>query len=88
VKEIKSLEFWSSYFVKSFENFMGYSQLDSILGSYSVFKLLRSPGIDSTESVALVYVTCAGNFKQSVGARNRLGIELSYRPARLHRLAD
>ncbi len=28
------------------------------------------------------------NFKQSVGARNRVGIGLSYRPARLHRLAE
>jgi hypothetical protein len=30
----------------------------------------------------------AGIFKQSMGARNRLGIGLSYRPARLHRLAE
>jgi len=29
----------------------------------------------------------AGIFKQSMGARNRVGIGLSYRPARLHRLA-
>jgi hypothetical protein len=28
------------------------------------------------------------NFKQSMGARNRGGIGLSYRPARLHRLAE
>ncbi len=28
----------------------------------------------------------AGIFKQSMGARNRVGIGLSYRPARLHRL--
>jgi hypothetical protein len=33
-------------------------------------------------------VTDAGIFKQSKGARNRVGIELSYRPARLHRLAE
>jgi hypothetical protein len=33
-------------------------------------------------------MTCAGIFKQSMGARNRLGIELSYRTARLHRLAE
>jgi hypothetical protein len=31
---------------------------------------------------------CAGIFKQSMGARNRVGIVLSYRPARLHRLAE
>jgi hypothetical protein len=30
----------------------------------------------------------AGIVKQSVGARNRVGIGLSYRPARLHRLAE
>ncbi len=33
-------------------------------------------------------ITCAGIFKQSMGARgNRLRIGLSYRPARLHSLA-
>ncbi len=30
----------------------------------------------------------AGIFKQSMGARNRVGIRLSYRPARLHSLAE
>ncbi len=30
----------------------------------------------------------AGIFKQSMGARDRVGIGLSYRPARLHRLAE
>ncbi len=30
----------------------------------------------------------AGIFKQSMGARNRVGIGLSYRLARLHRLAE
>ncbi len=29
----------------------------------------------------------AGIVKQSMGAKNRVGIGLSYRPARLHRLA-
>jgi hypothetical protein len=33
-------------------------------------------------------LTCAGIFKQSKGARNRVGIGLSYRPARLHSLAE
>ncbi len=32
--------------------------------------------------------TRAGIFEQSMGARNRGGIRLSYRPARLHRLAE
>ncbi len=31
---------------------------------------------------------CAENFKQSMGARYRVGIGLSYRPARLHSLAE
>jgi hypothetical protein len=31
-------------------------------------------------------LSCAGIFKQSVGTRKRVGIGLSYRPARLHRL--
>jgi hypothetical protein len=34
-----------------------------------------------------VDATGAGIFKESMGARNRGGIGLSYRPARLHRLA-
>jgi hypothetical protein len=32
--------------------------------------------------------TRAGIFKESMGARNRGGIGLSYRPARLHRLVE
>ncbi len=38
--------------------------------------------------VELMTVYWAGIFKQSTGARNRIGIGLSYRPARLHRLAE
>ncbi len=33
-------------------------------------------------------LSSAGIFKQSMGARNRVGYGLSYRPARLHRLAE
>ncbi len=36
----------------------------------------------------LLYLTWAGIFKHSMGARNRVGIGLSSRPARLHRLAE
>ncbi len=32
--------------------------------------------------------TCAGIFEQSMGAKNRVGIGLSYWPTRLHRLAE
>jgi hypothetical protein len=49
---------------------------------------MLSSGIDSKESIAPLYVALAGIFKQSMGARNRVGIGLSYRPARLHRLAE
>ncbi len=38
--------------------------------------------------VKKVSLLCAGIFKQSLGARNRVGIGLSYRPARLHSLAE
>ncbi len=34
------------------------------------------------------FASRAGIFKKSMGARNRGGIGLSYRPARLHRLAE
>jgi hypothetical protein len=43
----------------------------------------RFRGIDSA-----AYVSFAGIFKQSMGARNQIGIGLSYRPARLHRLTE
>ncbi len=32
--------------------------------------------------------SCAGIFKQSMGAKNREGIGMPYRPARLHMLAE
>ncbi len=35
-------------------------------------------------STCLAFSTSAGIFKQSMRARNRVGIGLSYRPARLH----
>jgi hypothetical protein len=38
--------------------------------------------------VAQLMVCRAGIFKKSMGARNRGGIGLSYRPARLHRLGE
>jgi hypothetical protein len=41
------------------------------------------------EGVAMMHVeTRAGILKKSMGARHRVGIGLSYRPARLHRLAE
>jgi hypothetical protein len=60
---------------------------------------LWSPGIDTEKSIPPDYVARragtkiglsyrAGIFKKSMGARHRLGIGLSYRPVRLHRLAE
>jgi hypothetical protein len=56
-----------------------------------IFNLLSRLGIDSKESNPPAYVALragAGIFKQSMGARHRVEIGLSYRPARLHRLAE
>jgi hypothetical protein len=38
----------------------------------------------SCNSLPLSLVTSAGIYKQSMGAGNRVGVGLSYRPARLH----
>jgi hypothetical protein len=51
-------------------------------------KLLKSPGIDSKKSIQPAYAACAGILEQSMGARNRVGIGLSYWSARLHRLEE
>jgi hypothetical protein len=60
-------------------------ELDRELSFYSTYKIssLRSPGIDSANLIA-----CVGIFEQSMGARNQVGKGFSYRPARLHRLAE
>jgi hypothetical protein len=41
-----------------------------------ICKLLRSPGIDSKEAIPQSYVACAEILEESIGARNRVGIEL------------
>jgi hypothetical protein len=43
---------------------------------------------DSPERLTAQAKSSAGILEQSMGARNRVGIGLSYRPARLHRLAE
>ncbi len=53
----------------------------------SIFKLLRSPGIDSKESIPPAYVTCVGNLSPAKGIRNQVGIGLPNRPASLFSLA-
>ncbi len=49
--------------------------------------LLRSTGIDF-QPVGPVREPRAGIFKEAMGARNRRGRGLSYRPARLNRLVE
>jgi hypothetical protein len=44
--------------------------------------------LNMPEESILGLLRCAGILEQSVGARNRVGIWLSYRPARLHRMAE
>jgi hypothetical protein len=53
-----------------------------------ICKRLRNPRIYSKESNPPAYASRAGILKQSMGARNRVGRRLSYRPARLYRLAE
>ncbi len=43
--------------------------------------------MDISWKVGLILIS-AGIFKQSIGARNRVGIGMSYRSARLHSLAE
>jgi hypothetical protein len=38
--------------------------------------------------VTALTLLCAGIFEQPMGAKNRVGIGLWYRPARTHRLAE
>jgi hypothetical protein len=59
--------------------------IHSILGTVTLILAFIQP--------ILAFFRCApgkklGIFKKSMGARNRGGIGLSYRPARLHRLAE
>jgi hypothetical protein len=51
---------------------------------------LNLPGLQfiAVDGMNLVTLLRAGIFKESMGARNRGGIGLAYRPARLHRLAE
>jgi hypothetical protein len=54
----------------------------------SLFSLVRSTNNPITFSYWSVFKNSVGIFKQSMGTRNREGIGLSYRPARLLRLAE
>ncbi len=68
--------------------FLFQNQQQQLSSRARIFKRLWSPGVDSKEWIPPAYVAWAGIFKNSMGARHRLGIGLSYRPARLHRLAE
>ncbi len=45
-------------------------------------------GVRPSKFIGLHVHSCAGIFKQSMGARNRVGIGLLYRPDRPHRPAE
>ncbi len=52
--------------------------------------LWRKPTHFTRDMLVIVHIThcCAGILEQSIGARNRVRIRLSYRSARLHRLVE
>ncbi len=52
--------------------------------SFPIYLLRKS----RIKAIAQTYYNSAGIFKEFIGARNRVGIGLSYRPARIHRLAE
>jgi hypothetical protein len=51
-------------------------------------KYWENPAFLKDPASGLRQLSSAGIFKQSMGARNKVGIGLSYRPAWLHRLAE
>ncbi len=55
---------------------------------FTISTLVTSPPPPPTQQNLREKATCAGIFRQSMGARNWVGIGLSYRPDRLHSLAE
>jgi hypothetical protein len=51
-------------------------------------RLCTQSALDPEQNPSEDSYSCAGILGQSLGVRNRVGIGLSYRPARLHRLAE
>ncbi len=94
VNTLRSSLLEGKVFFSDIKNMILFTYSSSLLSAFitysrdCIFKHLRSPGIDFKESIPPAYVACAGILQQYVGARNRVGIGLSYRPARLHRLAE
>ncbi len=60
----------------------------SNLSNLIVILTISSQSVSVHEVKKLTGVFCAGFLKQSMGARNRAGIGLPYRHAKLHRLAE
>jgi hypothetical protein len=53
----------------------------------TICQSINQPTSQSTSlSISILYGTSAGIIEQSMGAKNRVGIGLSYQPVRLHRL--
>jgi hypothetical protein len=62
--------------------------LEDSLASYLNVGAIRLRHTPTPYAYAIRLHSSAGILEQSRGARNRVGIRLSYRPARLHRLAE
>jgi hypothetical protein len=60
----------------------------NILQSFNYTPFLFYKKRFKSEIISFWLCTLSWNFKESMGAINRGGIGLSYRPARLHRLAE
>jgi hypothetical protein len=58
------------------------------LHTFQCFSVLQRNRIGYVVFALPIFWPSAGIFKQSVGAMNRVGIRLSYRPARLHSLVE
>ncbi len=76
--------------ILTYSNFQCEQNPDSIfvLRIYYFYVTFRSRNLSQWHGKQLKGWACAGIFKQSMGARNRVGIGLSYRPTRLHSLAE
>ncbi len=83
VQEPDSGFHWSTLFA------MSRSRIPAVI--YKLYSFLLRPGAGFRLALTTSFLPAtsrAGIFKKSMGARNRGGIGLSYRPARLHRLAE
>ncbi len=68
--------------------YIQYCKCIPYLHGYVVFKWNILGSVVKYGDVEGVAALCAGILEQSIWARNRVGIGLSYRSARLHRLAE